>query len=54
MPGVYIYFADSYCSWQKGTIENGNKLIRQYIPNGICISTVIDSRIRIIVKRMNA
>jgi IS30 family transposase len=27
-----VYFADPYCSWQKGSIENANKLIRQYIP----------------------
>jgi len=25
-----VYFADSYCSWQKGAIENANKLIRKY------------------------
>jgi len=30
--GVPVYFADPYSSWQKGAIENGNKLIRQYIP----------------------
>jgi IS30 family transposase len=27
-----IYFTDPYSSWQKGSIENMNKLIRQYIP----------------------
>lgn len=27
-----VYFADPYASWQKGAIENTNKLIRQYIP----------------------
>lgn len=27
-----IYFVDPYCSWQKGAIENANKLIRQFIP----------------------
>lgn len=27
-----IYFAHPYCSWEKGAIENANKLIRQYIP----------------------
>ena len=30
--GVTVYFADSYCSWQKGAVEHENKLIRQYIP----------------------
>jgi IS30 family transposase len=32
MLGVLFYFADPYSSRQKGAIENGNKLIRQYIP----------------------
>ncbi len=36
--GVPVYFADPYSSWQKGAIENGNKLIRQYIPKGKGIS----------------
>jgi IS30 family transposase len=27
-----VYFTDPYASWQKGCIENTNKLIRQYIP----------------------
>lgn len=27
-----IYFAHSYCSWEKGAIEHANKLIRQFIP----------------------
>lgn len=31
LPDVTVYFADSYCSWQKGAVENVNKLIRQYI-----------------------
>ncbi|WP_370242161.1 IS30 family transposase [Alloprevotella sp. OH1205_COT-284] len=30
--GVIVYFAAPYSSWQKGAIENTNKLIRQYIP----------------------
>ena len=29
---VIVYFADSYCSWQKGAVENANKLIRKYFP----------------------
>ena len=30
--GAKVYFADPYSSWQKGCIENTNKLLRQYIP----------------------
>ena len=29
-----VYFADPYCSGQKGGIENTNKLLRQYYPKG--------------------
>ena len=29
--GAFIYFAAPYASWQKGAIENINKLIRQSI-----------------------
>ena len=29
---IIVYFTDSYASWQKGAIENANKLIRKYIP----------------------
>ena len=51
---VPIFFADSYCAWQKGAIENGNKLIRQYIPKGTDISTVTDGKIARIRKKINA
>ena len=29
---ITVYFTDPYSSWQKGSIENANKLIRQYFP----------------------
>lgn len=48
-----IYFADSYASWQKGAVENANKLIRQYIPKGTEISSLSDSFIRKIQHKIN-
>lgn len=51
--GVPVYFTDSYSSWQKGNIENTNKLIRQYIPKGTDISTVADKRIASIQAKIN-
>ena len=27
-----VYFADPYCSGQKGAIENANKILREYFP----------------------
>ncbi len=52
--GVPVFFADPYCSWQKGGVENINKLIRQYIPKGTNLSRVTDKRIRTIKHKINA
>lgn len=51
--GVPVYFTDPYCSWQKGAIENGNKLIRQYIPKGASFKDYSDKRIKEIQYKLN-
>ena len=51
--GVPVYFTDSYASWQKGAVENTNKLIRQYIPKGTNINTITDTLITKIQKKIN-
>ena len=51
--GVAVYFADPYSSWQKGAIENANKLIRQYIPKGASFDCVDDSQIKAIQYKIN-
>jgi len=38
--GINTYFCDPYSSWQKGGIENGNKMIRRYFPKGTDFSKV--------------
>ena len=48
-----VYFADSYCSWQKGAIENANKLIRKDIPKKANFDDFSDSRILKIQKKIN-
>ena len=48
-----VFFADSYASWQKGAIENANKLIRQYIPKGTDFATLSDDFIRKIQYKIN-
>ncbi len=48
-----VYFADSYCSWQKGGVENANKLIRQYIPKGADFDDFSDQKIMEIQKKIN-
>ena len=32
--GVPTFFCEPYSSWQKGGVENGNKMIRRYFPKG--------------------
>lgn len=34
------YFCDPYSSWQKGGVENANKMIRRYIPKGTNLSKI--------------
>ena len=45
--GAVLYFADPYASWQKGAIENTNKLIRQYIPKQANFDDFTDKRLRV-------
>lgn len=50
---VPVFFTDAYSSWQKGAVENTNKLVRQYIPKGMDISRVTDKRIASIQAKIN-
>ena len=50
---VTVYFADSYCSWQKGAVENVNKLIRQYIPKKSNFNDFSDQYIKNVAKKLN-
>lgn len=52
-PKVTVYFADSYCSWQKGAIENANKLIRKYIKKKDDFDDFSDVQIMEIQKKLN-
>ena len=51
--GAVVYFADPYSSWQKGAIENTNKLIRQYIPKQANFDDYTDKKIAMIQKKIN-
>lgn len=53
MLGMPIFFTDAYSSWQKGAIENTNKLIRQYFPKGTDFRGITDKRIASIQAKIN-
>ena len=50
---VTVYFTDAYSSWQKGCIENTNKLIRKYIPKQANFNRFDDAYIKKIQKKLN-
>jgi len=48
-----FYFADTYASWQRGTNENTNGLIREYLPKGCDFRQVANNEVQDIEDRLN-
>ena len=53
MLNVPVFFTDPYSSWQKGTVENTNKLIRQYIPKTMDIKQLSYNKLLVIQNKLN-
>lgn len=51
--GIDTYFCDPFASWQKGGVENANKLIRQYLPRKTDLSKLTDRDIYDIQEKLN-
>ena len=50
---VDIYFAHPYCSWEKGCIENTNKLRRQNIKKKVAFDNYSTEEVRRVQKLLN-
>jgi IS30 family transposase len=48
---VKACFCDSFKSWQKGKVENMNKLIRQYLPRNTDMSNTSRRNISLIQEK---
>lgn len=51
--GVDIYFAAPYSSYQRGTNENTNGLIRRYLPKGTSFAELTQCQLDTIVEQIN-
>jgi IS30 family transposase len=51
--GFKTFFADPFASWQRGTNENTNGLIRQYFPKGTDFSTVSVQKVARVATKLN-
>jgi IS30 family transposase len=51
--GIKVYFAKPYHSWERGTNENTNGLIRQYLPKGSCFKYLTQRRCNEIERELN-
>jgi IS30 family transposase len=51
--GIAVYFCDPHSPWQRGTVENTNRLLRQYFPRGADYSPLIEADLDLVADELN-
>jgi IS30 family transposase len=51
--GAAFYFARPYHSWERGSNENANGLLRQYLPKGVSMAGLSQRRCNAIARKLN-
>ncbi len=48
-----VYYAHPYSSWERGSNENGNRMLRRFVPKGTDITTITAKQLRTIEDWVN-
>ena len=51
--GIKVYFAKPYYSWERGTNESRNGVVRKILPKGSAFDAILDEEMRRIDRMLN-